>query len=839
MTPRPSSASVVRLLLRTARRRAAGRRARARAFLRYGSARGRGGMVGFAAAVEFVMAIALSSMAAGLLQRAVEAGQRFDAARHGQVVVERDFLPDARSGNCDRSALPSGADGPGRCRGEAEQLARDTGGDPDRIEQRLRQAVRTDPPDRFVALDAVSTGLAAVPAGGSAGLLGLVALVWWAIMLVAHGEGLELDTGRRRHPTWEWVLTHPVKPGAMFAAEMLAPVAANPFYWGVPAFPGLVFGLAYGAGAGFAAAIGVGIPATIAAACLSKALEIAITLRLTPRNRGAAFGLLGWLGYVTATLTFALWFYFDQFAAVLASPLTAAGALPWPVLGWLLGRFGAAPPSVVAGFAVCDGLALALTPLAVGFSVWGARRGVSGATDALPPARTVARTRRRLGRHPMLRKEWLWFSRDRGAIVQVVLIPISVAALQLFNYRGLLTRAGGSWNGTCGAAILFGTYFLLVLGPKSLSSEGSALWIAMTWPRGLEWTLRAKARLWTALSTALVALPLAWAVWHFPSDAPAVLLVGAAWVLFAYGMAMKTVTLATAPGASGEPEPVPKSRQMATWLGTLTFSVGVLSRQWPMAIAGIVYSNLAGAAMWQNFRARLPFLFDPWSERTPPPPTVMHAMVAVAALVDGGAALTGLCLAFGGAERATEARTIGYTLAAVAVCVGVAFFLGKQGLRPSALWRWPDPRPAGGTTRRGLFLFSLAGFLAGIALGGLAQLYLLGLRQFAWARAALDAPNAFTGLPHDRAWWLVLAVLVAPPAEEFLFRGLLFRALDREWGRWQAVGGSALFFAIYHPVLSWLPVGVLGVCNALLFRRSGFLLPAVLLHAAYNAALLL
>jgi membrane protease YdiL (CAAX protease family) len=41
-------------------------------------------------------------------------------------------------------------------------------------------------------------------------------------------------------------------------------------------------------------------------------------------------------------------------------------------------------------------------------------------------------------------------------------------------------------------------------------------------------------------------------------------------------------------------------------------------------------------------------------------------------------------------------------------------------------------------------------------------------------------------------------VLIAPFTEEYLFRGLLFRALDREWGGWRAVVGSAAFFAIYH-----------------------------------------
>ena len=79
----------------------------------------------------------------------------------------------------------------------------------------------------------------------------------------------------------------------------------------------------------------------------------------------------------------------------------------------------------------------------------------------------------------------------------------------------------------------------------------------------------------------------------------------------------------------------------------------------------------------------------------------------------------------------------------------------------------------------------------------------------------------------------------APFAEEYLFRGLLYKALDLEWGGWTAILGSAAFFAIYHPVISWLPVALLGIRNAILFKRTGRLAPAVVLHMAYNAVITL
>jgi len=78
---------------------------------------------------------------------------------------------------------------------------------------------------------------------------------------------------------WEWLFTHPVPPGAVFLADMLSPIAANPMYWSAPLFVGVAYGLVYGPVLGAVAAVAVGIPITIAAACLGKALEIGVILR--------------------------------------------------------------------------------------------------------------------------------------------------------------------------------------------------------------------------------------------------------------------------------------------------------------------------------------------------------------------------------------------------------------------------------------------------------------------------------------------------------------------------------------------------------------------------------
>ena len=117
----------------------------------------------------------------------------------------------------------------------------------------------------------------------------------------------------------------------------------------------------------------------------------------------------------------------------------------------------------------------------------------------------------------------------------------------------------------------------------------------------------------------------------------------------------------------------------------------------------------------------------------------------------------------------------------------------------------------------------------------LAHEYVLLLHHLPWVSEILrKSEERMASQPDVKQAYGVLAVLFAPFAEEYLFRGLLFRALDREWGGWKAILGSAAFFTVYQPTLAWIPVFTLGVLNAALFKKSGRLLPAIALHMAYN-----
>ncbi len=855
-------------------------------------------------------------MAALLVKGAVDAGERVAAERQGWVVVDGWFA-DAVAQDARRVRLRQLSPDlfetvlrPDIAR-EAADLARAYGGDEAATRERLLAAVRDGGGRTLLARERAVPGLTGLETTGLAAMLGSLALLGWGAMLVLQGEGLELDVQRRRHPMWEWVFSHPVPPGAVFLAEMLAPIVVNPVCYSAPLLPTILYGSVYGPGGGLLAAGLVGVPLVVAAACLGRALDVAVMLRCAPRSRGALVGVMGWLGYMLLMAIVVGFSAVERAAGVLAGPLGRVAALPWPWLGLFLGRRADGSFSFAAGVGACASLASLTVAASVGLGVWAARQGLGGRTgrlDAVParraagpsavavalgaespgvgaqgvraagvrapggaslaagfadvarpaPSPEAERAGRRIGTMALYRKELRWFARDRSAIVQVVLLPLTMSGFQLFNLRGVLAGAASQWNTLCGGAILFGTYFLAVLGPKSLASEGAALWIAQTWPRGLEDLLRAKAWLWACLSTGVVALALGTAAWTFPADAASIALVGAGWFVFARSMADKAVTLATVPNAAGEPGPVPRGRAWATQLGTLAFALGVLTRQWPLAVTGIVYSTVTAAAMWQNFRARLPFLNDPWSERLPPAPTLMHAMIAISVLVEGGAVLTGGVLAFAHGIDLAVARAMIYAACAAACAAGTARFLARRGVPWRDVWLWPRGERAVGERAGGpgpprawswrrpglragwrLARPLLAGAALGVGLGGLGRGTVALLHRLPGAAEVLARSDAqMAAVPHLHASYFAMAVLVAPLAEEYLFRGLLYRALDREWGGWRAVAGSAAFFAIYHPALSWLPVAALGAANALLFRRTGTLAPSVLLHMAYNAVVL-
>lgn len=832
--------TTVILLLRSSRRRSQGRQRRQRELL---NQRGASNFGSLAPVLAFMMMVLMHGFAAYAVVSAVKVAQYESARQRGMMVVSDGFVARAQMWEQSRGkdAQDLQAELEERYADEARAIVKRSGGDPARVEQSLRASVSAHGSRWLISREDAAPGLEGLGRSGPmAATLGSVMVLWWLAMLVCQGEGLELDLQRRRNPMWEWLLSHPVRAGAVFLAEMLAPLVSNPTYWAAPLFIGILYAVAQGAVAGLLAALVMGLPLAVAAGCMGKALEIGAMLRMPVLRRGAFIGIVSWFGYASLVGMFVVSLQMPKVVPalqpVIGQVAAVIGPVVGPVLGLALGVSADGTFSWLRGMVFCWALSGVMVTGSVIFCARSIRQGLSGAfpSDSLP-ARAPGKTR--FGRQPMFRKEMLWFMRDRSAIVQTILIPITVAGVQIFNLRGVLEHAEDSWNYLCGAAIFFGTYFLWVLGPKSLSSEGSALWMALTWPQGLESLLKAKAWLWSILASGLVLLVMLAGCWLFPLDTWKIALVGAAWFLFARSMAEKAVTLVTVTSESGEVQAPSSGRRWGAQLGMLTFAIGICTQQWHLVVVGIVYSWITAAAMWENLRAHLPYLYDPWSEVLPQPPTLMHAMIAISAMIESVSLLTALLAAIGGHGSIAAAQSVSYAVCAVGAAMGTVYFLARRGVSLRGIWIW-----GGRAAQPALWLnpWLAVGLCCGAALGIVAHVYVQAMRLVPSVDHMIRASDQqMHSVPGMVVAYAIMAIGFAPFAEEFLFRGLLYRALDRQWGGWRAVAGAAAFFAIYHSPLAWVPVALVGAANALLFKRSGSLWPAVLLHMSYNTVVVL
>ncbi len=81
----------------------------------------------------------------------------------------------------------------------------------------------------------------------------------------------------------------------------------------------------------------------------------------------------------------------------------------------------------------------------------------------------------------------------------------------------------------------------------------------------------------------------------------------------------------------------------------------------------------------------------------------------------------------------------------------------------------------------------------------------------------------------------VTVVVVAPLAEELLFRGVVYRLARRTWGPWPAALVSALAFGLIHGE-PWFLFGLigLGLLFAFLYETTGSLLATVIAHGVHN-----
>lgn len=100
--------------------------------------------------------------------------------------------------------------------------------------------------------------------------------------------------------------------------------------------------------------------------------------------------------------------------------------------------------------------------------------------------------------------------------------------------------------------------------------------------------------------------------------------------------------------------------------------------------------------------------------------------------------------------------------------------------------------------------------------------------------------EAIVALLHNPSWELILilgilSLVVAPVMEELLFRGVLYKAMCETVRPSLALWSTAILFSLFHAnLLTFGPLVVFGLLQALVYDRWRTLWPVIIGHATFN-----
>ncbi|MEY2483971.1 MAG: protease family protein [Verrucomicrobiota bacterium] len=150
-----------------------------------------------------------------------------------------------------------------------------------------------------------------------------------------------------------------------------------------------------------------------------------------------------------------------------------------------------------------------------------------------------------------------------------------------------------------------------------------------------------------------------------------------------------------------------------------------------------------------------------------------------------------------------------------------------------------DLNSLGGFSKIGFFRTAVTGgvlMLAAYPLIFLADVVTQRLLQRVPEKQAIVELFNSSSTLEQRILIIVLAVTIAPLAEEFIFRFFLYGVVRSYFGRVVGITVSSLLFAAVHAHLpSFAPLFVLGSCFAIAYEWSGSILVSMTMHALFNA----
>lgn len=420
---------------------------------------------------------------------------------------------------------------------------------------------------------------------------------------------------------------------------------------------------------------------------------------------------------------------------------------------------------------------------------------------------------------PFERRNMTLLARDSRYLLQSMMPVLLVVGCSV----AVMIGGAGNLSASPHTALLvgLGTVSMVSLwgGAPFLGNESRAFWMLFTLPVNLHGFLLRKAfqlgrRGWVLAVTAILLMG---------AGDPTALLVSFLWVTLAAAiLAPLSISISVLSFDSGT-ERQNQSRLVAyVWLylgvaALFTGTVLLAPTSATTSIAAVL--ALVTLAFWQRASRRFPLLLD--TEGPSDRPRVLglgHALLTV--------------LVFFTVQRVvnTIIDTQDLLSPALAVSALVAVTYTQARLRMGRLrHRFPlvgaDPYQSVGL---------------GLTLGVACLVSTMLIRELAriWWPAATGVWLGDTG--HDSpSLDLILFATIAAPAEEYIFRGILFPTLRSSMSRTRAILLSSAIFAAVHPPASIGPAFLVGVTCAWLVARRRGLFAAAIAHLVYNLGLLI
>ncbi len=637
-------------------------------------------------------------------------------------------------------------------------------------------------------------------------------------------------------PDWDelWLAAQPVSDRVLFTARLVQYTLLGVLVW--MAVPAAVAVLAISNGASWQAGVGLGLVAGLAWAVTAAAIRLVIEIWLRQhlahariKNLQAGCTVLGMAAMVAM-----------YGAAMGYGPLPGwfldwAGLLPW---SWLPSGWASVAalqpewrlPLVVGGLAIAAAAAVTAVQLCTAWSSGGliAHDGTLNGARQGPPGRW--RPMRVLG------KDLLLLRRDRALLVQALVMPLFMIALQLVLNPTLAATAVSGFHAAVTSAVALGGW-VLVSATMALAFEGQALWILAGAPQPLAHAIRGKVVMWAIFATGYAVAGLVVITTLLPWPGATAL---ADIVMVLTGLPLLAVLAVGIGAAATDPQSTQPNRRVgpgSVYLYMLVmglFSLTVNRGSAHQRLAMLVLLAVIAWALWQRLRDRLAYLFEPIDRPPRQVDLADGAWAAFAFLV-----LQGLIAVLLLALEVEPATSIVGAFALAGGITALATLLTLWRSRVPQLLTAVGLRPPPGTS-------VLRTVVTGLVAGGAAAVFAGGyLTTIGWLAPRLPALHEMLEQAGDHpmgvtGWHMVaLAVVLAPLCEEFIFRGLLFRGLRRDLPLVWAAAASAAVFAIIHPSLGVIPVFGLGLACALAYARTGWLLAPIVAHALYNGVVVL